>query len=352
MNRKETGPAVLAFPGDLSIRTGGYIYDRRVLDELRNQDVAIETLPLGDGFPLPTAQVMHVAEARLMSLPSGTSVIIDGLAYGAMGAIAPKLAAHLDIIALVHHPLALETGIPTVDAENLRLSETMALAHARRVVTTSPTTARMLAEHFAVDADRITVAPPGTDEKPLAHGSNDRQVRLLSVGSVVPRKDFVTLARALSGLYDLPWHLDIAGSLDRSSAAVRQLRDVIITGGIEERISLLGELDDKKLDRLYARADLYVSSSLYEGYGMALMDAIAWGLPVVAARGGAVSDILPSDAAFLVTPGNATSMASALRRLIENDALRHRLHGGALEARERLPRWPATAGIIRDVLFR
>ena len=346
----ETSPIMFAYPGDLDTRTGGYIYDKRLLGELGRQEVHVGRLPLGDGFPQPAPDTMRNAETRLRALAPGTRVIIDGLAYGAMGDIAEMLASRLRIFALVHHPLAFETGIPPAEAEILRISETRALAFAERVITTSSTTARTLVEHFGVDHECIAVAPPGTDEKPLARGSGTRKVRLLAVGSVTPRKDFATLARALGGLYDLPWHLDIAGSLERSPDAVRKLRAAISEGGIGERVALLGEVDEVGLNRLYSQADLFVSSSLYEGYGMALVEAIAWGLPIAAASGGAVADILPSDAAFLAAPGDASSMASALRRVIENDALRHRLRAGAIEARARLPRWPDTASIIRDVV--
>ncbi|MEZ5824857.1 MAG: glycosyltransferase [Geminicoccaceae bacterium] len=346
----ETSPIIFAYPGDLDTRTGGYIYDKRLLDEFGAQGMTVGRLALGDGFPQPSAEIMQVAVAKLRALAPGTRVIIDGLAYGAMGGEAEALAARLRLFALVHHPLAFETGIPPAEAETLRLSETRALACAHRVITTSSTTARTLVEHFAVEPDRIVVAPPGTDEKPVARGSSDRRVHLLAVAGVVPRKDLATLARALGGLYDLPWHLNIAGSLERSPSAVRELRAAISEGGIGERVTLLGEVDEAGLDRLYSEADLFVSSSLYEGYGMALIEAVAWGLPVVAARGGAVADILPSDAAFLVAPGDPSSMAAALRRVIENDALRHRLRAGAIEARARLPRWPDTAGLIRDAL--
>ena len=127
------------------------------------------------------------------------------------------------LIAVVHHPLALELGLSMAMANELRASERAALAVSRRVVVTSRPTARVLAADYNVAMERITVAIPGNDPVAAANGSDDGIVRLLSVGAVVPRKGFDVLIAALAMLTELPWQLTIAGDRTRDPRSCRAI---------------------------------------------------------------------------------------------------------------------------------
>jgi len=156
----------------------------------------------------------------------------------------------------------------------LRLLETAALALARKIVVTSPLTARTLIADFAVSAHKITVAEPGTDPAPRATFSGQGPAQLLSVGAIVPRKACDLLVRALSPLRDRDWQLTIAGPTDRSLEALAHVNAAIRATGLGHRIRLAGPVDGKRLAGLYASADAVVTASLYEGYGMALAEAM------------------------------------------------------------------------------
>src|SRR5207249_10343206 len=108
-------------------------------------------------------------------------------------------------------------------AEALRRTEQAALGAAQRVAVTSAATARLLISDYGVPAERITVARPGNAPARFAQGSRDGIVRLLSVGSVVPRKGFDVLIAALARLTDLPWRLTIAGDRTRDRNAAGHL---------------------------------------------------------------------------------------------------------------------------------
>ena len=114
------------------------------------------------------------------------------------------------------------------------------------------------------------------------------------------------------------------------------------------RISLIGEIDD--LDPLYRTSDLLVSSSRYEGYGMAIAEAMAYGLPIVAARVGAIPDLVPPDAGLLVPVDDPDAMATALRKVLTDPAGRARLAAGAAEASRAFARWAGTAALIASAL--
>ncbi|MDX6748541.1 glycosyltransferase family 4 protein [Geminicoccaceae bacterium 1502E] len=344
---------VFAVPGDPLQRTGGYIYDRRVAAELGARGWRVEALRLPDGFPLPDGAAMVEAERAFAGLEQGSLVLVDGLAWGALPEVAEAHGAVLRIVALVHHPLALEAGLPPGAAGHLRSAERRALAVARRVIATSETTAETLAQDYGVPVERLAVAPPGVDAMPEAKGSGPgRALQILAVGSVIPRKDFTALVRALAGLRRLPWKLTIAGSLERSEAAVADLFITIAETGLADRVELAGELSPRALAAAWRGADLFVSASSHEGYGMALAEAVASGLPVVAVDGGAVGSWLPDDAAILVPPHRPQALERALLAALEDAPLRRRMREGALAARARLPSWKETGRLIELALLR
>ena len=192
-----------------------------MIAELERLGWNIDVVNLGDGFPRPSPEQRKAAQERLMAIAAGRPIVIDGLAYGVLPEVALQLCPRHPLIALVHHPLALESGLSAAQADEFRASERAALAAARRVVVTSATTARLLAADYGVPADRIVVACPGTDPAPAAHGSNDGIVRLLAVGAVVRRKGFDVLIAALATLPDLPWRLTIAGDRSRDPGCGR-----------------------------------------------------------------------------------------------------------------------------------
>ena len=208
-----------AVPGDLATPTGGYAYDRRIIAELKTLGWTINVINLGDGYPRPDAAKRAAALPLLTGTPQGQPIVIDGLAFGVLPAAAISLHQRNPLIALVHQPLALECGIPVADAINFRASERAALAFARRVIVTGPSTANLLTKDYGVRAECIVVARPGADPVAPAVGSRDGVVRLLAVGSLVPGKGYDVLVPALTALVDLPWQLRIAGD----TGAIRRL---------------------------------------------------------------------------------------------------------------------------------
>jgi len=344
---------ILAIPGKLDTPTGGYIYDRLVVDGLRQSGWHVDVVSLGEGFPAPDEPTRQRALDLLAALPHPCPVIIDGLAYGVM----PEARKHLHpanpIIALVHHPLALETGVSPERAHFLEASETLALSFAVEVIVTSPSTGRELVKNYNVDEKILTVICPGTERAAhFALITEKQTVRLLSVGAIVPRKGFITLVRALMELAQLDWSLSIVGDPTRSADTTRELSLAIDQAGLAQRVNLLGALTRPELDRLYSESDIFVLASEHEGYGMAYAEAMAHGLPVIGTRAGAIPDTVPKDAGLLVEPGNVADLSQALKRLISDAALRHRLAAGARQVAATLPTWADATRQFESVLER
>jgi glycosyltransferase involved in cell wall biosynthesis len=339
-----------AVPGDLATPTGGYFYDRRMIAELERLGWHIDVVDLGEGFPWPDGETRAAALTRLSAIPDGRITVVDGLALGVLPEAAARLSVRHPLIALVHHPLALESGLSAQQADILRASERTALAAASRIVVTSAATARHLSADYGVPTDRIVVARPGSDPAAAAQGSRDGVVRLLSVGAVVPRKGFDILIAALATLADLPWQLAIVGDRGRDPKTACQLDAEMARLAIGNRVALLGAVPHERLAELYAGVDLFVLASRFEGYGIAYAEAIAHGLPVIGTTAGAIPDTVPADASILVAPDDPDALALALRRLIENPDERRRLATSARAAAQRLPSWQDSAKIVSRAL--
>jgi glycosyltransferase involved in cell wall biosynthesis len=342
-----------AIPGDIDLRTGGYTYDRRVMALLPQFGVRASHLALPGGYPSPSGADLEAAAEAFAKVPKKGVLMVDGLAYGAMTAEVIAQAP-CPIVALVHHPLCLETGLAAERQNELKASETAALELARHVIVTSATTAARLSTDFAVPSGKITVAEPGTDPAPrvpVASGTDPpRSLRLLAVGSVVPRKGYDVLVRALAQLAHPDWELVIAGDRDRSPETTKGLEEQIRSCKLSGRVRLLGALDERALGGLYAGADLVVMPSLYEGYGMVLGEALVRGLPIVATTGGAAAETVPDGAALKVPPGDVEALTAALRSAMTDWALRRRLADAAWAAGQKLLRWEDTARIVADAI--
>lgn len=336
----------LAVPGGFERLTGGTIYDRRLAEALDAMGLLVRRVVLPGGFPDVDNAVLDEAERVLMALPEGDRLVVDGLALGVMPEIARELAQRFELVALVHHPLAFETGLDPDRADALLASETAALAAVARVICTSETTRLALIEDLVVEPQKIVVATPGVDRRPLARGSEGAGLAILNLGAVTPRKDQRTLVAALAGIDDRRVTAIIAGSLERDPACAKALFELAQETEQEDRIELAGELDAAALDEVFETADLFVSTALYEGYGMAAVEAVAAGIPCLVARGGAITEAVPEQAARFFEPGDVAELRGLINGLWHDPVALARLKDGAVRAREKLPGWEATARAV------
>ena len=339
-------------PGDIRTPTGGYIYDREIIAGLTERGWTVAVHALDASFPSPTPAALRAARATFASLAAGSVVVIDGLALPGLDRLLADEAKRLALVALVHHPVALETGLDPLEAERYGALERSALGYVRRVITTSQWTARTLATD-GVPTAQLRVVEPGVDRR-KSRGSSDPKgastpgappdlLNLLCVGTLTPRKGHAVLLEALNEIRDRHWHLTCAGSLLRDTPTVAAIQHMIDRFSLRKRVSLLGDLDRDALERQYARADVFVLPSYLEGYGMALAEAVAFGLPVISTTAGAIPETVPANAGILVAPGDSRALAKALSSVIDDPARRGALAANARAARASLPTWATAA---------
>lgn len=337
-------------PGPINQATGGYGYLRRLADGLcwRGEAVTVHELP--GSFPIADAATRRAAETVVDRIPDDAVALADGLALPGV-AHALWIERHrLRLVALVHHPLHLETGLAPEAAAALERLERAALPQFRRVIANSRATARDVTA-LGVAPHLVAVVPPGTDPAPPATGSGDGgSPVLLCVATLTPRKGHLTLLAALARLTDLPWRLVLAGSDARDAEHARRVRAAVAAHGLAERVEIAGEVDAGRLEALWRAADLFVLPSLHEGYGMAAAEALARGLPVVASRAGALAEVVPPTAGALVPPGDPVALAVVLRPLLADAGARGRAAAAALAAGRALPSWDTVVDRFRAEL--
>lgn len=340
-------PLFFVFPGDLATPTGGYRYDRRLIRELRQLGVEVQTIALSSQFPFPDKQALEDARQKLAMVPDGAVVIFDGLAFGTLDELAEVEAQRLRIIALCHHPLALESGLDPAQQQKFQASEQRALYTVRSVLVTSEHTRQILIDQFAMPPQKVVVAQPGTDPAPFAPciGSPPR---LLTVASLTRRKAHDVLIDALAPLAELPWQARFVGGTEFDPDWSDALQQQINRLQLKDRIQLVGAIDD--LEAEFQDADLFVLPSRYEGYGMVFAEALAAGLPVIAARTGAVPAVVPESAGLLVLPDDTAALTDALRTLLTEEDLRRQLQAGARQAAANLPSWGDTASRVAGLI--
>jgi glycosyltransferase involved in cell wall biosynthesis len=330
--------AVFVVPGDLDSRTGGYIYDRHIVDGLRAAGWSVDVGMLDDTFPRPTASAIAEADALFAALPAGSVTVVDSLALGAIPEILEQHRSRLRVVALMHMPLASDIGIAEETAAQFAAAERRALATAALVIVTGRSTLPVIA-NYGVPSTRVVVVEPGTDPAPIARGSGTSRVELLSVGTLNPGKGHEELLSALAAVASRDWHLTCAGSLTRHPPTAARIRAMVQERGLDDHVSLAGELNADEIEERYDRADVFVLATLRETYGMAVAEALAHGLPVVSTSTGAIPALVGTEAGLLVSPGDVRGLSLALSRVIDDEDLRARLAEAARRIRPSLPPW-------------
>ena len=320
-------------PGDIETKTGGYIYDKRIAAGLQAFGWSVE---------------LH--QPTLDAVRDHTITLIDGLALLSIRDAVAGHGSRLNLVPLVHLPLALEAGLDREEAARRDAWELEALRHARLAIATGPRTADQLAAR-GLGPDRVALLSPGTDPSPPARGSRSDRVALVTVAALTAGKGHGRLLRALAAVPSRAWTLVCAGSLERDPATTARARALVARLGLEDHVVFAGELGGDDLAALYDRSDVFVSASEYETFGMAVAEAIARGLPVVVTNVGAAREIVGAGG-ILVQPGEHGLLANALARLVTDPDARASCRERALVASKRLRTWDQASREMAEALAR
>ena len=317
-------------------------------------DVAEWALMRRGSFPEPLTFSLRAWRA-LRHRRSDFDVVHDNqcLGYGILG-----LAARgFPLLATIHHPITVDRDIELAQAADetrrravrrwygfVRMQQRV-VPRLPRIVTVSRSSARDLCARMGARPEQLAVIPVGVDHsvfRPLP-GIARVPGRLMTTASAdVPLKGLVFLLEALAKVRtERHAELVIVGQTRQGSAVPATIERL----GLEGAVSLAGAVSASRMVELYASSEVAVVPSLYEGFSLPAVEAMACGLPLVATTGGALPEVVGAegDAALLVPPADPGALASAVIRLLDDPALRSRL--GEAGRRRALSRytWRATA---------
>lgn len=329
--------------------SGGNTYDRRLRHELLAAGWDVCTREVAGEWPRPDLEGRRGFWRALRDVPEGSVILVDGLVAAAAPEVVVPAAGVRPLVVLVHMPIG-----AAAERDGSASQEAAVLLAAAAVVATSDWTRQWVLEAYGLDPARVHVVRPGVDPAAL-EGADGAGRSLLCVGAVTPGKGQDVLVAALVGVAELQWRCLCVGPLTRDREFVARLRHQIREGGLASRVQLAGPRTGRDLAASYAAAELVVLPTRAETYGMVVTEALARGLPVLASAVGGVPEALGSTPdggapGLLTPPGDVEALADAIRRWLDDPALRRRLREAARGRRSTLIRWSETAGRVARVL--
>jgi len=302
-------------------------------------------------WPVPGPGALTDLARIISAIPDGATVLIDGLIASPAAAQLLPHADRIRMTVLLHMPLA--TGPDAHHDASAQRSERVVLRAATGVVATSEWTRQQVLTRYSIPARHVHLARPGVDQ--VAAPARPVRGHLICVGVLGRHKGQDVFVEALAELGDLDWHCVLAGPLDRNPDFVAQLKTRVTHLGYGRRVQLTGVLTSAALSHLYTTADLLVAPSRSESYGMTVTEALAHGLPVIAAGVGGLPEALGCTAdgtrpGQLVPPGDPGALAAALADWLRDEHHRHRLRGAARQRRSTLRGWDQTTQEIATAL--
>ena len=338
--------------GSLEVVSGGNLYDRILVSHLRSSGHSVEvvSIPLCS-YALNLAQNFSAGLRRRLVESSFDVLLEDELAHRSLVRLNRALrrltaAPPVSIVSIVHH---LRSSEERAEWENhlYRRVEKRYLLSVDAFVFNSETT-RETVEGLLRKKTRSVVATPGGDRLPrsitatevVARAAEEGELRILFVGNLIPRKGLHHLLNALHSLGGRPFRLDVVGREEADRRHAAAIREQVRELGLEGRVHFHGALAGGDLEERFRAAQLLVVPSSYEGFGIVYLEAMGFGLPVVASASGATDEIVRHESTgFLVPPGDVFCLARRIESLLEDRALLSQMSLAAYEAFEDHPRW-------------
>lgn len=347
--------------GALDTVSGGYLYDRKLVESLEaaGDRVEIISLPWRNYLRHLLDNVSPALIRNLVGLDLDI-LIQDELNHPSLFVLNQMLKQRVryPIVSLVHHLRSSEQQARFLLPIYRRI-ERQYLSTVDGFIFNSRTT-RAVVEGIAGDGRPFVVATPAGDRLGMRIGEVEIRarafsggpLRLLFLGSVIPRKGLHTLLDALQALPDREWTLAIAGSMAADAKYARKMVGLVSGRGWSGRVHFLGPLPDEELKARLLESHVLVMPSQYEGFGIAYLEGMGAGLPAIGSTGGAAHEIIrDGENGYLVFPGDVPALAECLSGLMADRALLARMGAAARTAYESFPGWDASMQAVRRFLL-
>jgi glycosyltransferase involved in cell wall biosynthesis len=341
----------LVIYGSLDTVSGGYLYDRKLVEYLRAQGdtVEITSLPWRN-------YAAHLTDNFRFRLPSNLDILIqDELNHPSLiGANAGKHS--YPVISLVHH-LRCSERRPQWQNDLYQFVEKKYLQSVDGFIFNSKTTQGVVSRLIG-DGKPSVVAYPPTDrfgdtisENEIRQRTNSDDLRILFLGNVIYRKGLHTLVRAVSYQH-LAVRVDVVGGLTAEPKYAEEMQRLVAANGLSSMVAFHGALDNQPLIEMYKQAHVIVVPSSYEGFGIVYLEGMGFGLPAIGTTAGAASEVISHGKdGYLIEPDDADALAKHLHELASDRALLVKLSLNAVERYTSQPKWHETAKNIREFIY-
>jgi glycosyltransferase involved in cell wall biosynthesis len=350
----------LVLQGDLDMLSGGFLYDRIVVRYLREHGDDVEVFPLPWGsYPrcLRLNLSSHLAER--LSRAEVDVLVQDELSHPSLFLVNRHLKRRGagPIISIVHHPRCMEARTAW---KNLfyRQIERKYLRSVDGFIFNSRETRAAVASLTGPGKPSVVAYPGGdrfgtrmTEEAVAARSDRDGLFRIIFLGNVIPRKGLHTLVAALACLDRVGWHLSVVGNEEFEDGYTGAVKQAIRRAGMESFISFHGAISDGALAGLLAQSHVLAVPSSYEGFGIVYLEAMGFGLPVIASdRAGGKELVKHGVNGFLVRPEDAAALTRYLSMLMADRKRLDAMSQAALRDFACHPTWAETGRRIQEFL--
>ncbi len=347
--------------GSLDTLSGGYLYDRKLVEHLRNvgDEVEVVSLPwrnyafhLTDNFSIPLLRRLKRARFEVL--------LQDELNHPSLFRFNKTLRKRVryPIVSIVHHLRSSELR-PAWQNILYRIPERAYLGSVDGFVFNSETTRGVVERTLGRSRPHVVAYPAGDRLNPEIYDSDiatrarqNEVFKIVFLGSVISRKNLHTLLNALA-LIQENWSLNVIGNLDVEPAYVKRIQEQVVQLSLGEKVSFAGALNDGPLKAALKESHLLALPSSYEGFGIAYLEGMGYGLPAIGSTDGAAHEIIThGEDGFLVGPNDVEMLSAHIRELMSD---RKKLLRMSFAARERYlahPTWRDNARKTREFLAR
>jgi glycosyltransferase involved in cell wall biosynthesis len=343
--------------GNLETLTGGYLYDRILVERLREygDEVEVISLPLRS-YARSLSDNFSRSLLRRLCRSRFDVLLQDELCHPSLFRLNLRLKKRVGYpLMTIVHLLRGSESRPAWQNRFYRRVERNYLLSVNGIVCNSRTTRVAVEELMGAKPPSIVAYPAGdhlrpsiTPEQMLARAQKDGPLRLLFLANVIPGKGPHVLIEALSQLPPESWHLTIVGSLTTAPDYVRSIRRQIAQHQLDSRVKMTGTVPNKEVAGHLAESDVLAVPSFYEAFGIASLEALGHGLPVIATSAGATHEIITHGReGFLVAPGDVGSIKKYVRELSENRERLREMSRAACERYSAHPTWAESISRIR-----
>ena len=337
--------------GSLDMVSGGYLYDRKLVEYLRTQGDTVEIISL------PWRNyASHLTDNFSFRLPPNLDIIIqDELNHPSL--IGANDGKHTyPVISLVHHLRCSELR-PKWQNDLYRVVEKKYLQSVDGFIFNSKTT-KGVVNGLVGDEKPSVIGYPPTDrfgdrvisEDEIRERCQSGDLRILFLGNVIYRKGLHTLLRAAKDLRSKV-SVDVVGGLGAESKYAYETERYVLTHGLSSSVKFHGTLDNEPLIHMYKQAHVMVVPSSYEGFGIVYLEGMGFGLPAIGTTAGAASEVITHGKdGYLIEPDDAESLAGILSKLSNDREILLQLSLNTVTRFKSQPRWEETAKKIRQFL--